>query len=99
MIMKCQRNLITKTQQRGLYSISSVASNNESFEKYLFTDVTHEQFYPVCRAEHRRFRRGLPKGQESLWQPSAKARSTGQIGRIGDLHALHPKGEAQGCAE
>jgi hypothetical protein len=41
MIMKCQRNLVTKVQQRGLYSISSVASNNESFEKYLVTDVTH----------------------------------------------------------
>ncbi|MGZ5000542.1 MAG: hypothetical protein ACXV7F_09595 [Methylomonas sp.] len=32
-------------------------------------------------------------------QPLQKARSAGQIGRIADLHASHPKGEVHGCAE
>jgi hypothetical protein len=37
---------------------------------------------------------GCPFGK-----PRSNLRSAGQIGRIADLHASHPKGEVQGCAE
>jgi hypothetical protein len=67
-------------------------------------------FIPFAAPSTGAFAENSPKGRfrdearcqrdrRPFWQPSAKARSTGQIGRIADLHALHPKGEAQGCAE
>ncbi|MCK9398041.1 MAG: hypothetical protein M0Q44_20945 [Methylobacter sp.] len=65
------------------------------------------EFNPVCRAEYRSFRREQPAGMPHVDEgagapfvnPPSKARNAGQIGRIADLHASHPEGEAQGCAE